>query len=101
MRASGGLQRWRFCVSLYSCALLYVTPAAAPGRNLRQSEGIDDFPDLGTLSDQELKDLVRKLRRDEDEISYRRRMLHGRIDILRAELQRRQRRAAEEEDQDG
>ena len=57
---------------------------------------MDEFPDLGSLSDQELKDLVRRLRMDEHEISYRRRLLQGRIDILRAELERRLRRAAEE-----
>jgi hypothetical protein len=44
------------------------------------------FPDLGSLSDQELKDLIKQLTAEEMEISYRRRILHGRIDILRAEL---------------
>jgi hypothetical protein len=44
------------------------------------------FPDLGSLSDQELKDLIKELTAEEMEISYRRRILHGRIDILRAEL---------------
>ena len=44
------------------------------------------FPDLGTLSDQELKELIGSLSREEEDVSYRRRMLHGKIDILRAEL---------------
>jgi hypothetical protein len=44
------------------------------------------FPDLGSLSDQELKDLIKQLTAEEMEISYKRRILHGRIDILRAEL---------------
>jgi hypothetical protein len=44
------------------------------------------FPDLGSLSDQELKDLIDKLMDEENEISYKRRVLHGKIDILRAEL---------------
>jgi hypothetical protein len=44
------------------------------------------FPDLGTLSDQELKDLIQQLSQEEEDVSYRRRMLHGKIDILRAEL---------------
>ena len=44
------------------------------------------LPDLGTLTDQELKDLIQQLSQEEDEVSYRRRMLHGKIDILRAEL---------------
>ena len=44
------------------------------------------LPDLASLSDQELKDLIRELVREEGEVSYRRRILHGKIDILRAEL---------------
>ena len=47
---------------------------------------MDTFPDLGSLSDQELKDLINQLTVEEQEISYKRRILHGRIDILRAEL---------------
>ena len=38
------------------------------------------------LSDAELKDLISRLEDEENEISYRRRLLHGKIDILRAEL---------------
>ena len=44
------------------------------------------FPDLGSLSDQELKDLIAQLTKEEAEVSYQRRILHGKIDILRAEL---------------
>jgi hypothetical protein len=44
------------------------------------------FPDIGSLSDDELKSLISELANEEREISYRRRMLHGKIDILRAEL---------------
>ena len=47
---------------------------------------MDTFPDLGSLSDQELKDLIQQLTDEEQEVSYKRRILHGRIDILRAEL---------------
>ena len=47
---------------------------------------MDTFPDLGALSDQELKDLIQELTEEEQEISYQRRILHGKIDILRAEL---------------
>ncbi len=47
---------------------------------------MDTFPDLGSLSDAELKDLIRELTDEETDISYRRRILHGKIDILRAEL---------------
>ncbi len=46
----------------------------------------DTFPDIGSLSDQELKDLIESLTEEELEISYKRRLLHGKIDILRAEL---------------
>jgi hypothetical protein len=47
---------------------------------------MDTFPDLGSLSDAELKDLIRELTDEETDISYRRRIMHGKIDILRAEL---------------
>ena len=46
----------------------------------------DTFPDLGSLGDKELKDLIDSLMEEENEISYKRRVLHGKIDILRAEL---------------
>ena len=46
----------------------------------------DTFPDLGSLSDQELRDLIDSLTEEENQISYKRRVLHGKIDILRAEL---------------
>ncbi len=47
---------------------------------------METFPDLGALADQELKDLIQQLTEEEQEVSYRRRILHGKIDILRAEL---------------
>jgi hypothetical protein len=50
------------------------------------SRMMETFPDLGLLSDQELKDLIQQLTDEEVEVSYRRRILHGKIDILRAEL---------------
>ena len=43
-------------------------------------------PNIGSMSDEELKDLIDKLTTEEQEVSYRRRILHGQIDILRAEL---------------
>jgi hypothetical protein len=46
----------------------------------------ETFPDLGALSDKELKELISQLSKEETEISYQRRLLHGMIDILRAEL---------------
>jgi anti-sigma-K factor RsiG len=47
---------------------------------------MDSFPDLGALSDEELKGLIRRHTEEEQEVSYTRRILHGKIDILRAEL---------------
>jgi hypothetical protein len=55
----------------------------------------ETFPDLGSLSDAELKDVIRQLTEEETEISYRRRILHGKIDILRAELVNRLRKKHE------
>jgi len=56
---------------------------------------METFPDLGSLDDQELKDLIKQLTDEEIEISYKRRILHGKIDILRAELVNRLRRKDE------
>lgn len=56
----------------------------------------DTFPDIGSMSDQELKQLIEQLADEEHEVSYRRRILHGRIDILRAELVSRLRTKREE-----
>jgi hypothetical protein len=47
---------------------------------------VEPLPDLPSLSDTELKQLIGELEKEENEISYRRRVLHGKIDILRAEL---------------
>ena len=47
---------------------------------------MEPLPDLGTLSDDDLKQLIDDLTRQENEVSYQRRLLHGKIDILRAEL---------------
>jgi hypothetical protein len=47
---------------------------------------MEPLPDLATLTDEDLKTLIDDLTREEQEVSYRRRLLHGKIDILRAEL---------------
>jgi hypothetical protein len=47
---------------------------------------VEALPDLSSLSDEELKQLKDELEAQEREVSYRRRILHGKIDILRAEL---------------
>ena len=46
----------------------------------------DAFPDLGSLSDDELEGLIERYQNEEREVSFRRRMLHGYIDMLRVEL---------------
>jgi hypothetical protein len=46
---------------------------------------VEPLPDLASLTDDDLQALIRSLEREEDGISYRRRLLHGRIDLLRAE----------------
>ena len=50
---------------------------------------MEPFPDLAALSDDDLKQLIDELTKEEQEVSYRRRILHGKIDLLRAELQAR------------
>ena len=46
----------------------------------------ESFPDLGSLTDEELKKLIQDYTDEEQKVSYTRRILHGKIDILRAEL---------------
>jgi len=47
---------------------------------------MEALPDLARVSDAELKELIHELEAEENDISYRRRLLHGKLDILRAEL---------------
>ena len=47
---------------------------------------MEPLPDLLNLSDEDLKRLIDDYTQEEQEVSYRRRILHGKIDILRAEL---------------
>jgi hypothetical protein len=77
-------------------AVILAAPASTD--HLKDGGGhlhMDTFPDLGSLTDQELKDLIKDLTAEEMEISYRRRILHGKIDILRAELVNRLRKKQE------
>lgn len=46
---------------------------------------MEPLPDFSTLSDEDLKKVIDELTTEEQEVSYRRRLLHGKIDILRAE----------------
>lgn len=62
-------------------------------------EGTGDLPaehdtpalDPASLDDEELRARIVDLEREEDDISLQRRILHGRIDIFRAERERRRR----------
>ncbi len=47
---------------------------------------MEPLPDFGSLSDDQLKELIGDAEQQEREVSYQRRLLHGKIDILRAEL---------------
>jgi hypothetical protein len=47
---------------------------------------LEPLPDLATLTDEDLKRLIDELTQEERDVSYQRRILHGKIDILRAEL---------------
>ena len=57
---------------------------------------MEALPDLASLSDDELRQLIKGLVQEENEVSYRRRLLHGKIDILRAELVARLQRHVQE-----
>lgn len=82
-----------------------LTDAGGPEQQLRPPAQRTDSPplpgdppehDLGALSLPELRALRRDAQRDEADLSYVRRLLQGRIDILRAELARRGPAAAPE-----
>jgi hypothetical protein len=63
-------------------------PACFTRRNARAIERkgcVDVFPDLSSLSDDDLHRLISDLEAEEDDLSYKRRLLHGKIDMLRAE----------------
>jgi RsiG-like len=47
---------------------------------------VEPLPEFGSLSDEQLKAMIGDLEQQERDVSYQRRMLHGKIDILRAEL---------------
>ena len=49
----------------------------------------DVFIDFDVKSDEELKEILNTMLHEEREVSYRRRILHGKIDILRAEIVKR------------
>ena len=55
----------------------------------QQDNNDDALLDLGNRSDDEIRELLDGLYNEEQHVSYRRRVLHGKIDILRSELVRR------------
>jgi hypothetical protein len=57
---------------------------------------VDDIVDLVSRSDEELRDLIAQFEVEEKEISRKRRILHAKIDILRAELVMRLQQGREE-----
>jgi hypothetical protein len=62
-----------------------------PGDLSNREELIDweGAPDLTAISEDELRGWLKSLAEEERDISYRRRVIQGRIDLLRAELVRR------------
>jgi CO dehydrogenase/acetyl-CoA synthase alpha subunit len=58
---------------------------------------VEALPDLTKLSDADLEQLIDELERRESEVSYERRLLQGKIDILRAERVARKRGKSEDE----
>ena len=66
----------------------------------REAEGLDwrGAEDLTVLSEAELRARLATLAEEEGELSYRLRILQGRIDVIRAELVRRGAAALEPEE---
>ena len=56
---------------------------------------MEPLPDFASLADEDLKELIEELEREESDISYRRRLIQGPIDILRAERTARLRKSVE------
>ncbi len=52
---------------------------------------LEPLPDLASVETPELREMIHALEREEDDVSLRRRFLHGQIDMLRAERSRRHR----------
>jgi len=64
-------------------AMVLSSGAEASAREVRH---VDDIVDLVSGSDEELRALITRFEAEEREISRKRRLLHAKIDILRAEL---------------
>jgi hypothetical protein len=59
--------------------------------DLPEEGELEPMPDLATISEDELRAMIDELEHEEDDVSLERRVIHGRIDILRAERARRKR----------
>lgn len=55
-------------------------------RNKQRLDADEVLANVGEISDEELREIMDELYKEEETISLRRRVLHGKIDILRAEL---------------
>jgi len=88
-------QTLKLNLSLIDAQAILAPPRTPTRKHPEDLIYMDTFPDLGSLTDQELKELIKQLTDEEMEISYRRRILHGKIDILRAELVNRLRKKDE------
>lgn len=51
--------------------------------------------DISEKTDEELRDILDQLCEEEERVSFRRRVLHGKIDILKAELVQRMKKSRE------
>lgn len=58
--------------------------ASGVSTSIAAAKVADEFPDLETISDDELDQVITQLEAKENDLSYRRRLLHGKIDILRS-----------------
>ena len=94
-RRGGSGQTLKLRLSLRVCQAILAASRTPTRKHPEDLIYMDTFPDLGSLTDQELKELIKQLTDEEMEISYRRRILHGKIDILRAELVNRLRKKDE------
>lgn len=66
------------------------------GRNEQAAPLHEVYIDYSSKSDEELRQILDELLKEEGRVSYQRRVLHGKIDILRAELVQRKKEGIQE-----
>jgi hypothetical protein len=71
----------------FPAALLPATLERKDDVEHKESGGahLEPLPDFSTLSDDDLNALIDRLEKEENRVSYERRLLQGKIDILRGE----------------